>query len=164
MFSLNPTRRRIVQALIAVLAMTTFAMTTIAIRRSSIESQKTITYHGSSDLVIPLQNDENPVSAPILASSRTTFPMLILQHVPPDGQFMELRQASIASHKRYADVHGYSHRADYGDYVPRSRGWNGRCVNKIHTLLKGVLEEVGKGREGAEWIMYVSHSEVIVIG
>lgn len=85
-------------------------------------------------------------------------PIMVLQHFSyHDPALNPLSLASMASHERYSEAHGYVYTKDEGLYVPSQWMGRRRSMNKVHALLRAVLDELGKGADGVEWIMSVDY-------
>ena len=81
-------------------------------------------------------------------------PIMVLQHFSyHDPKLYPLSQASMASHERYAMAHGYVYRSDEGQYIPATWDRRRRSMNKVHALLRAVLDELSRGDDAVEWIM-----------
>ena len=91
--------------------------------------------------------------------------IMILQHFSHhDSKLFPLSRASMASHERYAVAHGYVYRPDEGQYIPETWDRRRRSMNKVHALLRAVLDELSRGDDAVEWIMLVPLLSISVSG
>ncbi|RXK40509.1 hypothetical protein M231_02161 [Tremella mesenterica] len=88
-------------------------------------------------------------------------PILVIQHFAPlsAGTGAELQNASRETHRRYCQAWGYGYMDDHESYVPDEDG--AKNVNKLYSLLRFMVEEEGKGDNGAEWIMQTDADTLI---
>jgi hypothetical protein len=70
----------------------------------------------------------------------------------PDRQAerQALYEASVSSHRRYAEEWGYEYRLDRREWVSGAGGLH--FLNKIYALLDAVVQALGD-EQGPEWIM-----------
>lgn len=80
---------------------------------------------------------------------------MILQHnchCKEEDILIELADASILQHRKYAERHGYVYEVSDGNMVPKE-GWSGQgYVNKVLLLFKMVLAELDR-ENPVEWIL-----------
>jgi hypothetical protein len=83
-------------------------------------------------------------------TAQTNTRVLILQHAPNPSP---LAKASIALHRMYAAVYGYDYHLDENEYVWSEIKGVERSNNKLYVMCYALEREIGKGGQGAEWIL-----------
>jgi len=81
----------------------------------------------------------------------------IMQHFNlHNDRIHELQLLSRDQHEKYADFWGYRYVATSDQFVPEEDTTvRQRQMNKVYALLGQVLQELGMGQKGAEWILSV---------
>lgn len=71
-----------------------------------------------------------------------------------NDRIRKLQILSRDQHEKYADFWGYRYVASSDQFVPeQDTTVRQRQMNKVYALLGQVIQELGMGEEGADWIL-----------
>jgi hypothetical protein len=92
-----------------------------------------------------------PPPTPTFSRFIHTFTRIIFLGLPKWHE-QELYEASVESHRYYAKVWGYGYTVERGNWLSEDSS-RSKHLNKVYSLLTGVVAELEKGDKGAGWIM-----------
>jgi hypothetical protein len=64
-------------------------------------------------------------------------------------------RASVRGHEHYAATWGYGYKLETKRWVEKGEGVKVPFLNKVHAILSVARDELGKGDQGASWVLYV---------